>query len=66
MQHTRTRTKTVTVNEVVTICDRCSREMIPNDQDCEHQERLAVRFRAGYDSVFGDGSLVEGTSANIV
>lgn len=34
--------------------------MVPNDQDCEHQERIAVRFRAGYDSVFGDGSLVEG------
>lgn len=59
-QHTRTRTKTVTVIDVVTTCDRCGREMIPNDLDCEHQERLAVRFRAGYGSEFGDGNLVEG------
>lgn len=59
MQHTRTRTKTVTVVETVVTCDRCGREMLPNDLDCEHQERLAVGFRAGYGSVFGDGSLVE-------
>ena len=57
MQHTRTRTVTVTENYVT--CDRCGREMLPKNQDCEHQERLAVRFRAGYGSVFGDGSLVE-------
>ncbi|MEQ1661902.1 MAG: hypothetical protein ABL877_04325 [Thiobacillus sp.] len=60
MQHTRIRTKTVSFTETVTICDRCGRKMISNDQDCEHQERLAVRFSAGYGSVFGDGSLVEG------
>lgn len=59
-QHNRTRTKTVTVTETITTCDRCGRSMIPNDQDCEHQERIAIRFRAGYGSVFGDGSLVEG------
>lgn len=41
------------------VCDRCSREMRVNAPDFEHQERLAVRFRAGSDSVFGDGSLVE-------
>lgn len=58
MQHTRTRTKTVT--ETITNCDRCGREMVPNDQDCEHQERITIRFRAGYESVFGDGNLVEG------
>lgn len=57
MQHTRTRT--ITVTETYVTCDRCSREMHPNNHDCEHQERLAVRFRAGYGSVFGDGSLVE-------
>lgn len=57
MQHTRT--KTITVTETYATCDRCSREMHPNNHDCEHQERLAVRFRAGYGSVFGDGSLVE-------
>ena len=58
MQHTRTRTETVTETALVT-CDRCHREMAPNDQDCEHQERVAIRFRAGYSSVFGDGNLVE-------
>ena len=57
MQHTRTRT--VTLSETFVICDRCSREMVPNDQDCEYQERIAVRFRAGYGSVLGDGNLVE-------
>lgn len=30
-----------------------------NAPDLEHQERLAIRFRAGSDSVFSDGSLVE-------
>lgn len=59
MQHTRTRTKTITLTETITTCDRCGREMIPNDQDCQHQERIAVRFRAGYGSEFGDGNLVE-------
>lgn len=57
MQHTRT--KTITVTETYVTCDRCGREMHPNNQDCAHQERLAVRFRAGSGSVFGDGSLIE-------
>jgi hypothetical protein len=58
MQHTHTRTETVTETALVT-CDRCHREMAPNDLDGEHQERIAIRFRAGYSSVFGDGNLVE-------
>jgi len=58
MQHTRTRTETVTETALVT-CDRCHREMVPNALDCEHQERIAIRFRAGYSSVIGDGNLVE-------
>lgn len=41
------------------VCDRCSRELRMNAPDFEHQEHLAIRFRAGSDSVFGDGSLVE-------
>lgn len=53
-----TRTKTVTLTETFVTCDRCGREMVPNDRDSEHQERISVRFRAGYGSVFGDGSLV--------
>jgi hypothetical protein len=58
MQHTGTRTEIVTVTTHVT-CDRCGREMVPNDQDFEHQERVAISFRGGYSSVFGDGNLVE-------
>ena len=57
MQHTQTRT--ITVTETYVTCDRCGLEMHPDTPDLEHQERLAVRFRAGYGSVFGDGSLVE-------
>jgi hypothetical protein len=41
------------------VCDRCGREMRANAPDFEHQERLAIRFRAGVDSVFSDGALVE-------
>lgn len=55
----RTRTKTVTLTETYATCDRCGREMVPNNQDCEHQERIAIRFRAGYGSIFEDGNLVE-------
>lgn len=57
MLHTQTRT--VTVTETYVTCDRCGREMRPDTPDLEHQERVAVRFRAGYASAFGDGSLVE-------
>lgn len=53
-------TRTKTVQEEITVCDRCHREMLPDSTDCEHQERIAIRFRAGYGSVFGDGNLVEG------
>lgn len=41
------------------VCDRCGREMRKDAPDLEHQERLAIRFRAGSDSVFSDGALVE-------
>lgn len=52
-------TRIKTVQEEIVVCDRCHREMEPGDMDCEHQERIAIRFRAGYGSVFGDGNLVE-------
>lgn len=52
-------TRTKTVEEEIVVCDRCHREMEPGDMDCEHQERIAIRFRAGYGSLFGDGNLVE-------
>lgn len=54
MHHTRTRE--VTVTERFITCDRCGREMQPDDP--EYQEHVALRFRAGYGSVFDDGSLV--------
>lgn len=62
MPHIRTPTQTDTSSSEAydVTCDRCGREMVPNELDCEHQERLAVRFRAGYCSEFGDGNLVEG------
>lgn len=52
-------TRIKTVQEEIVVCDRCHREMAPDNTDCEHQERIAIRFRAGYGSVFGDGNLVE-------
>jgi hypothetical protein len=47
------------------ICDRCSRKMSPHAPDFDYQQRLAIRFRAGSDSVFGDGNLVETAPASI-
>lgn len=55
MRQTRTRT----IQEEIVVCDRCHREMDPESTDLEWQERIAIRFRAGYGSVFGDGNLVE-------
>lgn len=52
-------TRTKTIQEEIVVCDRCHREMYPDSKDIEHQERTAIRFRAGYGSVFGDGNLVE-------
>lgn len=52
-------TRTKTVQEDIIVCDRCHREMGPDAHDIELQERTAIRFRAGYGSVFGDGNLVE-------
>jgi len=52
-------TRTKTVQEDIIVCDRCHREMGPDATDTELQERTAIRFRAGYGSVFGDGNLVE-------
>lgn len=52
-------TRTKTIQEELVVCDRCRREMGPDAKDFELQERTAIRFRAGYGSVFGDGNLVE-------
>lgn len=58
-EKTMRQTRTKTVQEDIIACDRCHREMSPDSTDCELQERTAIRFRAGYGSVFGDGNLVE-------
>jgi hypothetical protein len=58
-EKTMRQTRTKTIQEEIVVCDRCSREMVPDGSDCEHQERITIRFRAGYGSVFGDGNLVE-------
>jgi hypothetical protein len=42
----------------VITCDRCG--MTISDDGIEMQERFAVRFMAGYASVFGDENIVEG------
>lgn len=52
-------TRTKTIQENIVVCDRCHREMGPDNTDFELQERIAIHFRAGYGSVFGDGNLVE-------
>lgn len=48
-----------TVVDTVCVCDRCGLEMHRRGSDFEWQERVSIAFRAGYDSVFGDGNLVE-------
>ena len=52
-------TRNKTIQEEIVACDRCQREMVPKDPDCEYQERVAIHFRAGYGSIFEDGNLVE-------
>ena len=39
-------------------CDRCGRSMPVNSY--EYQEHLCIDYHAGYESVFGDGNIVEG------
>ena len=38
------------IQEECVRCDRCGREMLPEDSSCEYPERIAIRFRAGYGS----------------
>lgn len=41
------------------ICDRCSRRAERDDVDCELHEFTSIHYRAGYGSIFGDGSDIE-------
>lgn len=50
----------VTTHNKLCVCNRCRREMSSDPSDAEYAETVAISFRAGYGSVFGDGSLVEG------
>lgn len=51
--------KPITTHQLVCFCDRCGREMQSESHDGEWEERLAITFWGGYNSIFGDGNLVE-------
>ena len=55
------RHETVTAAQVVAaVCDRCGRDMKRRGEtDGGWEERIAIAFRGGYNSVFGDGNAVE-------
>ncbi len=50
----------VVVERTVCTCDRCGCNITSEDHPVEWHERFAIRFRAGYGSIFGDGNCVEG------
>ena len=50
----------ITIERFVTLCDRCGCVLDEEGNPFEWQVHFAVRFRAGYGSVFEDGYLVEG------
>ena len=52
--------KSVTVETLVCICDRCACHIEKDSVDGEWCERLIISFRGGYGSIFGDGNFVEG------
>lgn len=49
----------ITTHQLICVCDRCHREMNNEAQDGEWEERIAISYRGGYHSIFGDGNLVE-------
>lgn len=42
------------------VCDRCGHVMDETDHHSGYNNLTMLRFRAGYDSKFGDGNLIEG------
>ncbi len=44
----------------VVTCDRCGKHMAEDAPATGYNNRTQIRFRAGYASLFGDGSKVEG------
>lgn len=49
----------ITTNQLICVCDRCSRDMNSETHDGEWEERISLSFRGGYHSIFGDGNLIE-------
>jgi len=56
MNQTESRPQDVTV----VICDRCKKRMYEEEPDSGYRNRMQIRFRGGYGSLFGDGNKVEG------
>ncbi|MFZ4538216.1 hypothetical protein [Propionivibrio sp.] len=52
--------RAVTVERLIIVCDRCGREIDPETDDYEWQERFIIRFTGGFGSEFGDGDQMEG------
>lgn len=44
----------------VVVCDRCGTRLSDDEPYAGYTNRTQIRFRAGYASLFGDGSKVEG------
>lgn len=56
MNQTESRQQDITV----LLCDRCQKKMCEEEPDSGYRNRMQIRFRAGYGSLFGDGNKVEG------
>ena len=50
--------KKVETEKEYRICDRCARVLDPEAHDIEFAESVSVSFRAGFGSVFDDGSFI--------
>jgi DNA adenine methylase len=40
-------TRTKTIHEEIVVCDRCSREMVPDGSDCEHKDKAVQAAKRG-------------------
>lgn len=58
--HTKTFTNSWQRERGKAVCDRCGHVMDETDHRSGYNNLTMVRFRAGYDSKFGDGNLIEG------
>jgi len=53
------KTRITTENKSTVVCDICKQEWSFKDDKLETQEFHHIRFTGGYESVFGDGLVVE-------